>query len=459
MATYYHEARAQARALKDRTTANKARSERRLTDEEAQREDPVHALRLRGHACAVPGNSRTCSAADLAQGLVQLPGGAPGEDVDRFDARMLLDPAELAAAGPAPGGAGRGPADTELEEQLAFESYRDVIRWACQGLAPHEGLAHAAQEDVAIRTAQRRAALGLAAGMRGGGGPAGRDPGYAAGGLGHDAPTDGDRVSASEGSGDEGGGEDPGADVRMDALARAYGVADFSAMLRWAVRREAAAAAAGLSARLAPRGPAGGWAARKRALRLRAPAGQDGCSEGAGTHAGSLDWIPVQQAVEVGLRPCLSGVGLRPGPSLRGQARDRDVGARAGAQGPTALPGSQTAPQAHQQSPGPAPPPARETPKERLQRLMAAQLGKKIHQDAAAQALRRSQEVREAAALSAAHASQAPRRAGAGGNADPSGHRKRRGGSRSRSRDPPRRCGERNRRSPPHGSEDERRCR
>ncbi|KFM24214.1 hypothetical protein F751_5056 [Auxenochlorella protothecoides] len=203
MASYYHEARAQARALKDRTTANKARSERRLTDEEAQ-----------------------------------------------------------------------------LEEQLAFESYRDVIRWACQGLAPHEGLAHAAQEDVAIRTAQRRAALGLAAGMRGGGGPAGRDPGYAAGGLGHDAPTDGDRVSASEGSGDEGGGEDPGADVRMDALARAYGVADFSAMLRWA---------------------------------------------------------------------------------------------------------------AHQQSPGPALPPARETPKERLQRLMAAQLGKKIHQDAAAQALRRSQ--------------------------------------------------------------------
>ncbi len=39
MASYYQEARAQAKALKDRTTANKARSERRLTDEEAEVRD------------------------------------------------------------------------------------------------------------------------------------------------------------------------------------------------------------------------------------------------------------------------------------------------------------------------------------------------------------------------------------------------------------------------------------
>lgn len=36
MASYYHEARAQAKAIKERTTANKARTERRFIDEEAQ---------------------------------------------------------------------------------------------------------------------------------------------------------------------------------------------------------------------------------------------------------------------------------------------------------------------------------------------------------------------------------------------------------------------------------------
>ena len=50
----------------------------------------------------------------------------------------------------------RSEKEQELEELLAFERYRDLVRLCCLGLADGHGIRHAQQENVALRAQVQR---------------------------------------------------------------------------------------------------------------------------------------------------------------------------------------------------------------------------------------------------------------------------------------------------------------
>jgi hypothetical protein len=207
--------------------------------------------------------------------LVPWANGAADTLIDRFDARALLDfyrPPDPAVARRQQ--APRSAAQLEAEELLAFERYRDLARLMCLGLAPAQGLAHAQQENVAVRAQARAAAAAAVAaqqaqagggpggGAGGGGGGAAAAAAYAAVGFSYGGDEGGEEVEGEaegEAEGEEAeDSEDEGApdeaaraqEAAADALAAAlFGVDDFSATLRWATRREQEAAEAALQRR------------------------------------------------------------------------------------------------------------------------------------------------------------------------------------------------------------------
>ncbi|KAL4448171.1 hypothetical protein ABPG75_005390 [Micractinium tetrahymenae] len=287
MSKFYDEQRAVVKGMKERSLVNKARNEAKREMEEAQADQPVHLLRLDGRAARLVKNDAAAYAVqhNPEQGLVPW-GAHPEVLIDRYDVRSLLD----IYVEPDPRvwrHRQRSAQEIELEEQLQFEAYRDLIRLKCLGLSERQGIKHAEQENVAIRAAARQAAVAALeaaqgpkplpsqnaafASMAGTGQYAAVGFSYGGGGAG--------------GGGDEGGHEEEGyeeeeedsdddmpvtaEDRDMDAVAfKDFGVEDFSSMLRWAMRAEAEEAAA--NRRRSRRG----WSKKKARMRAKRLEGQ-----------------------------------------------------------------------------------------------------------------------------------------------------------------------------------------
>ncbi|GIL46948.1 hypothetical protein Vafri_3819 [Volvox africanus] len=253
MASYYHDARAHARKLKEISEDNKRRAERKAEIAETQVEHPLNYLFVEGRSCKIFRNSEQHQ--NLENGIGLIPWGNGGTLIDRFDGRALLDfykePDASAWTRP------KAPQEEKLDQSLRFESFRDVVRLATKGLSEPEGLAFARQENIEIRAAMRAAATAAAAAAAGQRNPpplsmampmAGTGAfsavgfnygGAAAGGGGSSDSSSDDDSSDSESDGDE--DEDAGQeaeDDRIDDIAEQYGLTDFSYRLHRALQQE-----------------------------------------------------------------------------------------------------------------------------------------------------------------------------------------------------------------------------
>jgi hypothetical protein len=154
------------------------------------------------------------------------------------------------------------PHNPKHEQALAFEAFRDVVRFAARGLRDAEGIRLANDEHVERRAhlqaalqAVNQAAFGVKPPV-GGGGPSGAPAGmgqYSAVGFSYGGPGGGGSGSSDEeGSGgddsDDSDGEGAPAteaeaaqeaeDDRVDDIASAFGLADFSYRLHRALEKE-----------------------------------------------------------------------------------------------------------------------------------------------------------------------------------------------------------------------------
>lgn len=323
MANYYHEARAVVKAMKGRQISNKLRAERRAEVEDAQKDHPVHLLRLDGRALRLHRNDAASYALGQGEGLVSW-NGDPGNMIDRFDGRALLEShAEPDASAPGTANPPLGARERELEEQLSFERYRDLVRLHCLGLTEPQGVEHADSENIAVRAhARATAAAAVAAAQVGPSAAAGAGrsaAGAAAAGAGQYAAvgftyggggggSSGESSGSGASDGDDSSDDDEGAttaeDGDMDARALAlFGLEDFSSMLRWSMKREEAEAEAN------SRQPRHHWSRKKAALRSKRLAGQGlagdskyapgsraaqraAAAAAGGGGGGDLSWIP-----------------------------------------------------------------------------------------------------------------------------------------------------------------------
>ncbi|GFR43558.1 hypothetical protein Agub_g4651 [Astrephomene gubernaculifera] len=257
MASYYHDARAHARKLKEMSEDNKRRAERKAEIAETQVEHPLNYLFVEGRACRTHRNTEQHQNLESGAGLI--PWGNGGSLIDRFDGRALLDfyrePDPSAWSRP------KSAQEEKLDQSLRFESFRDVVRLTAKGLGEEEGLAFARQENIEIRAAMRAAATAAAvaaAGQRNpqslsmaatagagtgmfsavgfnyGGGQAG-----AGGAAGDSSSSDSDSDAESE-QGDEGDvdARQEAEDDRIDDIAELYGLTDFSYRLHRAQEQE-----------------------------------------------------------------------------------------------------------------------------------------------------------------------------------------------------------------------------
>ena len=90
MSSFYHEARAQVKDIKARSIASKNRNEARREVEDAEREHPLHLLRLDGRSLRLARNDAAWYAQQQGEGLMPWAGDS-GVRIDRYDARALID--------------------------------------------------------------------------------------------------------------------------------------------------------------------------------------------------------------------------------------------------------------------------------------------------------------------------------------------------------------------------------
>ncbi|PRW45018.1 CLK4-associating serine arginine rich isoform X2 [Chlorella sorokiniana] len=283
----YGEQRAQVKGIKERSLVNKAKNEAKRELEEAQSDQPIHFLRIDGRAARLVKNDAQFYAQQQNEGLVPW-GAQPDVLIDRYDVRSLLDmyvapdPRVLAHRQ-------RTAKELELEEQLRFEAYRDLVRLKCLGLSERQGIAHAEQENVAIRAASRAAAVAaleaakgpkplpsqsaLFAGSGASATPAGTGQ-FAAVGFSYGGSEGGGGDEEEEEEEEEESDDDDvpatAEDADMDRSAlKEFGLEDFSSMLRWAMRQEAEEAAA-----VRRRRRYTGWGRKKASIRAKRLVGQ-----------------------------------------------------------------------------------------------------------------------------------------------------------------------------------------
>ncbi|KAL4449357.1 hypothetical protein ABPG77_007001 [Micractinium sp. CCAP 211/92] len=336
--------------MKERSLVNKARNEAKREMAEAQADQPVHLLRLDGRAARLVKNDAAAYAVqhNPEQGLVPW-GAHPDVLIDRYDVRSLLD----IYVEPDPRvwrHRQRSAQEVELEEQLRFEAYRDLIRLKCLGLSDRQGIKHAEQENVAIRAAARQAAVAALEATQG---PKPLPPQNAAfassAGTGQYAAVGfsygGDAGADQGGGGQEAEGyeedeEDSDDDLPvtaedrdMDALAAGFGVEDFSSMLRWAMRAEAEEAAA--NRKRSRRG----WSKKKAKLRAKRLEGQGldpslftkpppGQAARHAQQATDISWIPERKPEELAQ---LYTADQRGSPTYEGGGTRQGSGALSGA--------------------------------------------------------------------------------------------------------------------------------
>ncbi|KAF6258918.1 alternative splicing regulator-domain-containing protein [Scenedesmus sp. NREL 46B-D3] len=155
LANYYHEARAQVKKLKTMQEENKKRAERRAEIIAPVAADPLQNLFISGTSCKVLRGAESHAMNEAGENLVPW-NGQQDNMIDRFDVRALLDfykepdPRVLAARQ-------KSNEALKLEQTLRFESYRDLVRLAARGLSEAQGLATVDAESLDRRAAQHAA--------------------------------------------------------------------------------------------------------------------------------------------------------------------------------------------------------------------------------------------------------------------------------------------------------------
>ncbi len=84
------EQRAQVKAIKERSLVNKARNEAKKEQEDAEKDQPLHFLRVDGRAARLARNDAAVYAIQQNEGLVPW-AAQPDVLIDRYDVRSLLD--------------------------------------------------------------------------------------------------------------------------------------------------------------------------------------------------------------------------------------------------------------------------------------------------------------------------------------------------------------------------------
>eukprot|EP00208_Stichococcus_sp_RCC1054_P007494 CAMPEP_0206135806 /NCGR_PEP_ID=MMETSP1473-20131121/1072_1 /ASSEMBLY_ACC=CAM_ASM_001109 /TAXON_ID=1461547 /ORGANISM="Stichococcus sp, Strain RCC1054" /LENGTH=582 /DNA_ID=CAMNT_0053527905 /DNA_START=243 /DNA_END=1992 /DNA_ORIENTATION=- len=259
--SYYHEARALVKGMKERVEVNKRNRERRAEQAgiEQQGEDPVHLLRVDGRSCRLFRNDEARAAVERMEGMLPWNGKADNM-IDRFDGRALLDFYRE------PDGRQRPKTEDALEEEelVAFEAYRDLVNLAGQE-SEEAGLALAESDNLQIRAdskstsiknrpakfAQKDVATAPAGfGQFGAvgfsyGGEAAHDPVAAAGGAAPPwapQPTSDASESDSESDSSETDEEEAAAkqlgEADYEEVAASFGILGYQSMLRRTLRDE-----------------------------------------------------------------------------------------------------------------------------------------------------------------------------------------------------------------------------
>jgi len=247
--SYYQEARAHVKALKQMSEDNKRRQERRAELYEAQNEHPLHALRIDGRNCLVHHSAEQYEAIERLDGLITWRGGGGGQEsmIDRFDARAMLDMYIPPKAQP---NRPKSVDELELEEMVAFESYRDLIALMQRRLSEEKGIAEAERQNVEFRAAARSAAAAAVGENEGKAGAVSQEPKVPIGNFGavHFQYDDGEEQSASSDS--ESGSEDMDMDSEeeeeeaeatpapSEEVAKQFGLENFDVLLRRELKRE-----------------------------------------------------------------------------------------------------------------------------------------------------------------------------------------------------------------------------
>ncbi|DBB12899.1 TPA: hypothetical protein ACH3X3_005657 [Trebouxia sp. C0006] len=252
MANYYHEARAHAKNIKHMQDDNRRRAERRAEKAGVEAELPINLLRIDGRSCSVSLNDEQYQAVQGMEGMIPM-NGQQDNLIDRFDGRALLDfyrePIISRQTKP------KTEDELELEELLAFETYRDLVKLLQQNLSEEQGLIAAELRNIEERASARSAAAaavgilpGQNAASASSGIPAGQGE-FSAVGFSYGASADGPVQSRAGGPiedlGEEASSEssdsddeEQGTDQTCDLLAANLGIDHFSVMLRRADRQE-----------------------------------------------------------------------------------------------------------------------------------------------------------------------------------------------------------------------------
>lgn len=253
MANYYHEARAHAKNIRHMQDDNRRRAERRAEKAGVEAELPINLLRIDGRTCLVSVNDEQYHAVERMDGMIPM-NGQQDNLIDRFDGRALLDfyrePVTSKQA------RAKTEDELELEELLAFETYRDLVKLLHQNLSEEQGLISAELQNIEQRASARSAAaaaVGIQAGQTAGPGassmPAGQGE-FSAVGFSYGGPVEdnmpsragdpvedlGEEASSDSDSGSE--DEEQDADQACDLLAANLGIDHFNVMLRRADKQE-----------------------------------------------------------------------------------------------------------------------------------------------------------------------------------------------------------------------------
>ncbi|KAJ6740322.1 CLK4-ASSOCIATING SERINE/ARGININE RICH PROTEIN [Salix purpurea] len=145
----WHEARRSEKKVHDMMDAARKRAQRRAVFLAKRRGDPMQSIQLMGNRSRMYRDDGLYQATHDQQGLIPW-NGKQDVLIDRFDGRALLDFIRESGTRRAPQ---KSEEEEELEEFVNFERYRDLIKHRRRGFTDEEGLQHVYQELEAKFTA------------------------------------------------------------------------------------------------------------------------------------------------------------------------------------------------------------------------------------------------------------------------------------------------------------------
>ncbi|KAJ6366870.1 hypothetical protein OIU77_003281 [Salix suchowensis] len=145
----WHEARRSEKKVHDMMDAARKRAQRRAVFLAKRRGDPMQSIQLMGNRSRMYRDDGLYQATHDQQGLIPW-NGKLDVLIDRFDGRALLDFIRESGTRRAPQ---KSEEEEELEEFVNFERYRDLIKHRRRGFTDEEGLQHVYQELEAKFTA------------------------------------------------------------------------------------------------------------------------------------------------------------------------------------------------------------------------------------------------------------------------------------------------------------------